>query len=53
MVYGIPSNFLSLSNKVVFIGFGYNFPSALLEYLDLFKPFVGSEREPYILVLIK
>ena len=48
-----PPIFLSLSNKVVFIGFGYSFPSALLEYLDLFlSHLLGSEREPYILFLI-
>ena len=39
--YGIWYSLQSLRNKVVFIGFGYGFPSALLEYLDLFKPFVG------------
>ena len=38
MVYGIPSNLFITKQQS---SFGYSFPSALLEYLDLFKPFVG------------
>ena len=38
MVYGIPSNIFVTKQQS---SYGYNFASALLEYLDLFKPFVG------------
>ena len=43
MVYGIPSN-LFVTNLFIYWFWIYiltSFPSALLEYLDLFKPFVG------------
>ena len=38
MVYGNSSNLFVTKQQS---SFGYNFPSVLLEYLDLFKPFVG------------
>ena len=42
MVFGIPSNlFVTKQQSRFWIYILNSFPSALLEYLDLFKPFVG------------
>ena len=47
MVYGIPSHLFvtkqqsCLSKYLLVLNIHFNYLSALLEYLDLFKPFVG------------